>query len=220
MMKIVFSLLTLLFINACSFKTAPNEWQIKSTKAFNTYSQNFLKANNLLAKNDLKRAIKHAKQSADLTQLAKIYLGECALNISAGAKTECHTFQEISSLLHDKTLDAYYSLITLTIQAEQIEQLPKRYRKFANFLIQKNFQKANKEIFKIEEVSSSLLCAALIKEHLDTTSREKLLNLSSFYGYKKIVLFWLNESKKQEKESSERQKIEKKISILTINSQC
>ena len=215
MIKILFALLTIFFIDACSFKTAPNEWQIKSTNAFNSYSQNFLKANNLLAKNDLKRAIEHAKQSADLTQLGKIYLGKCALNISAGIKDECSEFKNISSLLHDKMLEAYYSFITLSIKPEQIEQLPKRYRTFANFLIEKKFIEANKELFEIEEISSSLLCASLIKEHLEPTSRKKILKLSSFYGYKKVVLFWLNESKKYEKDKREKQKIETKISILS-----
>ena len=215
MIKIFFALLSILYINACSFKAVPNEWQIKSTTAFNSYSQNFLKANDVLANNDLTRAIKHAKQSANLSQLGKIYLGECALNISAGAKNECNEFKKLSTLLNDKTLNAYYSFITLTIKPEQIDQLPKRYRTFASFLIQKNFQKANQELFEIEEISSSLLCASLIKEHLESTSRKKILKLSSFYGYKKIVLFWLNESKKYEKDKSERQKIEAKISILS-----
>jgi len=215
MIKIFFALLTI-FITACSFKTVPNQWQIKSTTAFNSYSQNFLKANDILANNDLKRAIRHAKQSADLTQLGKIYLGKCALNISAGIKDECSEFNNISSLIHDKTLDAYLSFITLTIKQEQIEQLPKRYKVFANLLIEKNFQKANKELFKIKEVSSSLLCASLIKENLESTSRKKILKLSSFYGYKKIVLFWLHESKKYAKDKKEREKIEAKISVLTV----
>ena len=215
MIKIFLALLSILYISACSFKTPPDEWQRKSTTAFNSYSQNFLKANNILADNDLKKAIKHAKQSANLLQLGKIYLGECALNISAGASHECNSFREISSLTNDKTLDAYYSFITLTIKEKQINQLPKRYREFATFLIQKNFKKANREIFEIKEVSSSLLCASLIKEHLTSDSRKKILKLSSFYGYKKIVLFWLNELKKHEKDKSELQKIETKISILS-----
>ena len=217
MIKIFFALLIIFYLNACSFKTAPNEWQIKSTTAFNSYSQNYLKANDVLAKNDLKRAIKHAKQSADLSQLGKIYLGECAFKISAGAKNECTKFKKISALIHDKTLNAYYSFITLTIKPEQIDELPQRYRTFASFLIQKNFQKANSELFEIEGVTSSLLCAALMKEHLKATSRKKILKLSSFYGYKRVVLFWLHESKKYVKDKHELEKIEAKISILSSN---
>lgn len=214
MIKIFTALLSMLYISACSFKTPADEWQIKSTTAFNSYSQNFLTANDILANHDLKRAIKHAKQSANLSQLGKIYLGECALNISTGAQHKCKAFKKISSLINDKKLDAYYNFITLSIKPAQVAQLPKRYKTFANFLIQKNFKKANKELFEIKKASSSLLCASLIKEHLESATRKKILKLSSFYGYKKIVLFWLNESKKYEKDKIEIQKIEAKISIL------
>jgi hypothetical protein len=80
----------LLQFNGCSFKTPQNKWQFKSVNAFSAYTKNFLSAKDTLAKDDLKRAVNHAKQSANLSQLARIYLGECALNISVGLKDNCY----------------------------------------------------------------------------------------------------------------------------------
>ncbi len=168
-----------------------------------------------LAKDNLKRAIKHAKKSADLTQLAKIYLGECALNISVGREKMCSNYEEISGLVEDNSLDAYYNLLTLNISELKIELLPQSYQAFAHMLIENKFKKAQDEILKIQKPSSALICAALIKENIDSNTREKMIQLASFNGYKKSVLFWLEEKLKKSEDEAERQKIKKRISILT-----
>ena len=96
MIKIEILSHSLLLFSACSFKSPPNQWQFKSTAAFDSYTKNFLSSNDALAKNDLSRAIKHAKQSADLKMLARVYLGECALNISVGIDDNCKDYLNIS----------------------------------------------------------------------------------------------------------------------------
>lgn len=120
MIKITLLLFSLL-ISGCSFKTPVNEWQYKSSSAFNMYTKDFLTGDETLAKNDLSRAIMHAKKSADLSQLARIYLGECALNISVGVQESCDKYRSISHLVNDDSLDAYYHLIQLSIKKEQIQ---------------------------------------------------------------------------------------------------
>ena len=66
----------------------------------------------------------------------------------------------------------------------------------------------------MDKITSKLLAAALIKKEMDKKSVQKVLALASFFGYKKVVLFWLEESKKYADEK-EIQIIEKKIQILT-----
>ena len=100
------------FFGACSFKTPPNQWQHKSANAFNTYVKDFMHGEDSLAKSDLKRAIKHAKKSSDLTTLARVYLGKCALNISVGIDDKCEEYKNISHLVEDEELLNYYSVIT------------------------------------------------------------------------------------------------------------
>ncbi len=217
MIKIGITLLVFIFIGGCSFKAPVNEWQHKSTTAFNLYSKNFLSDNTLLAKNDLHRSVEHAKKSANLTQLAKIYLGECALNISAGVDDSCSKYKDIADLVDSKELTAYYNFILLDFNQTQVKYLPENYQNFATFLLRKDFKSANEELLNMQRTSSSLLSAALVKEHLSNDSRSKIIKLASLHGYKKVVLFWLEESRKYTKNIEILKKLNKKISVLTKN---
>ena len=214
MIRLTLVLIALLVFNACSLKTPENDWQRKSTSAFSSYTKNFLSGNDALAQNDLSRAIQHAKQSADLTQLAKIYLGECALNISSGTNDTCKKYIHISNLLEDKKLDAYYSLLTRSINKQQINLLPPQYQSFASNILKKDFTAANIAIQKMQKASSAFLCAALIKDKLDSNTRKHILDSASLNGYKKLVLFWLKEEKNFTTDESHLEKLQKKISIL------
>lgn len=214
MIKIALLSIGLLLLSGCSFKSPPNQWQYKSTSAFDSYIKNFLSSNDALAKNDLNRAVEHAKQSADLTMLSRIYLGECALNISVGLKESCEKYNNIRDLVDDKTLDAYYHLITLNINSLQLLNLDKEYKEFASYISTKEFSKADAQISKISKPTSKLLCAAIMKENLSTKTRKEMINLASFYGYKRSVVFWLNEAKKNSKDENERNNLSKKISVL------
>jgi hypothetical protein len=213
MIKIAFISLGLLLFSACSFKSPPNQWQYKSTTAFDSYTKNFLSANNALAKNDLSRAIKHAKQSADLKMLARIYLGECALNISVGIDDSCQDYLNIADVVNDNSLEAYYSFITLQTKYS-IQNLNSQYKDFALLIKNKDFAKANSEILKIRKPTSKLLAASLIKDKLTQQTRHEMIKSASFYGYKKSVLFWLNEAKINTTNEDEHKKLSKKISIL------
>ena len=213
MIKIFLISLSLLIFNACSFQAPPNQWQYQSSNAFNSYTKNFLASNEALAKNDLSRAIKHAKKSADLRMLARVYLGECALNISVGIQDECKSYKHISDVVGDKNLDSYYNFITL--QTVNTKYLDAKYKDFATALNMKNFTKANKALRNITNPNSKLLCASLIKEHLNSLSRNEMIKTASFYGYKKNVLFWLNEEKERTTNEKKRVILSKKIKIMS-----
>lgn len=190
MMQYLLTLLLLFFITSCSFQTPPNQWQHQSASAFSAYTQDFLSADDLLAKNDLARAIHHAKQSANLSTLARIYLGKCALNISVGVEDKCQEYKNISSLVDDAKLQEYYE-----------------------FIIKRSDAKA-KDVLDMSRDSSKLLNGALHKEHLDDASREKLLSIASYHGYKKAVLFWLQESLHHSSDAKKRAQLQKRIDIL------
>ncbi|MDA3909559.1 MAG: hypothetical protein PF437_10790 [Sulfurimonas sp.] len=213
MIKIASLSISLLLFSACSFKSPPNQWQYQSTTAFDSYTKNFLSANDALARNDLSRAIKHAKQSANLKMLARIYLGKCALNISVGIEDSCQNYLNISDLVNDNALNAYYSFITLKSNTS-IENLNSQYKDFALLLKNKDFTKANSEILNIQKPTSKLLAASLIKDKLTQSSRYEMIKSASFYGYKKSVLFWLNEAMIKTTNEDERKNLYKKIYIL------
>lgn len=219
-MKIFTIISIILLFSSCSlpsFKSKPNAWQHKSTNAFSSYTKNFLSAKDSLAKSDLSRAISHAKNSADLTQLARIYLSKCALNISVGIDDNCKEYKDISSLVNSNELNAYKNLITSNIHNKNIPYLPKTYQNFALHLSSLDYQSSTIDMKNMKKITSKLLSASIIKQHLDKSSIELIIKDASYYGYKKVVIFWLHELKNKTNNQQEINIIDKKISILNSN---
>ena len=214
MMKLLFTLSFLVFFISCSFVKKPNEWERKSSMSFASYVDAFLSADDYIAQNSLNRAIKHAKQSSDLDSLAKIYLGECALKSAVGIQTACEKYLSLRELLDSKELEAYYAFLEGTILSEQLTYLPRQYKPFAMSYGAGEYEVAKKRLFEIENAASFFIAAQMMREYLDAKDREKILNRASENGYKKAILFWLDESKKRSSIKSEIDQIEKKISIL------
>jgi hypothetical protein len=213
MIKTVSLFFTLLLFSACSFKSPPNDWQYKSVAAFESYTKNFLSANDAMAKNDLSRAINHAKQGADLKILANIHLAKCALNISVGIKDECFEYQDISDIQNEKTTDAYFKFIQHKNDYD-INSLESQYKNFAAKLKVIDYDGANEAILDISKPTSKLLAAALMRGKISTKIRDEMIEVASFNGYKKSVLFWLNEKLIYTKDINERENIIKKIEFL------
>ncbi len=204
-----------LFFIGCSFKTVDNKYEYKTTNAFSSYTHNFLSSNDLLASNDIKMAIKYSKQSANLKSLSKIYLGECALNISVGKIDSCKKYINIKDLVDNRDkLDAYYSLVTLSLEKNQIKNLPKIYQKFAVYKMNNQYKKAYKEIIQMNNITSQLISASLIKDNLNKIEINNIINLSSFFGYKKSNIFWLSKLKQLTTNKKEKLNISKKLLIL------
>ncbi len=214
MTKVFLTLLVLAFLGGCSFTAKPDAWKYKSINAFSSYTKNFLSARDALAKSDLARAVSHAKSSADLTQLSRIYLGECALNISVGIQDRCQKYLSIADLVQNKELDAYYKFIRWQIDPQDLDALIPSYRDFARYKIKNESQKAIESLFEMDKITSKLLAASLIQEKLSFEDVQKLIELASFYGYKKSVLYWLHVQKTKTTQNTQRERIAKKIKVL------
>jgi len=207
--------LFILLLSACSFKTPQNNWQYKSSAIFDSYVQNFLSANDSLAKSDLKRAKHHASMGADLKPLAKISLGECALKISVSKNYSCKEYIKFDSLMEDKSLDAYYHFITKkSLSEEEIALLPKQYQAFATAAADKEYSRANELLKTIEPTTSQLLAASLLGEHISKESINATLESATFHGYKRAVLFYLTLLKEKSSSEDEKLQIAKKIKLL------
>jgi hypothetical protein len=208
-------LLVLLFIlSGCSLKSPSNQWEYDSTNSFDSYTKNFLSSNDLLAASDLKKAIKSAKQSADLNQLGRIYLGVCGLQKSVGQNTNCQEYQKIQEFITSKELQSYYKMLRNTLSKEDIAALPSQYKNFSQYFLEKNFLKAFKAIQKMKQSTSQFIAAALIKEHLSKPQIKYLIEKASFYGYKKLVIYWLKNLSFKENDTPKKELIKKKIQIL------
>lgn len=202
------------FFQGCSFKSPANQWEYNSASAFNSYKKNFLTNNEDIAYDDLQRAIKYAKQSANLEQLSRIYLGKCSLNISVGIKDTCEEYNEIKELVASKELESYYMMLQNILEEKQISNLPKQYQEFSTYKNLKKYNKAFEEIKDMKQASSKFVSASLIKEKLNKSQVNYLVDKASFYGFKKNVLFWLEYLYKIETTKKEKEKIEKKLKIL------
>ena len=211
----IITIFILIFFQACSLKTPKNQWEYNSSSAFSSYVNNFLTSEFDLANDDLNKAVKYAKQSANLNQLGGIYLGSCALNISVGIKDECKEYNQIKELLNSEELSAYYSMLQNKIDKKQIEFLPKQYQSFQLNKLS-NIDNIFTSIKSIEEVSSQFIAASLVIEHLKKSEIKYLLDKASSYGYKSLVLFYLKNLYNIEEDIEQKQLILKKIKILQI----
>lgn len=200
--------------HGCSFKSVENKWEYSSASAFSSYTKNFLMDNGNIASDDLQRAIKYAKKSADLNQLASIYLGKCALNIGVGINDLCDEYKELEQLINSSELKVYFLMLQDNLKEEQITYLPKQYHSFIKYKFLKKYKKAFESIQNMQQTSSIFISASLIKEEISKTQVKYLIEKASYYGYKKVVLFWLEHLKNMENNLKEKEKLEKKLEIL------
>ncbi|PLY07036.1 MAG: hypothetical protein C0625_07525 [Arcobacter sp.] len=216
MKSAIIILFTIIFFQACSFKSPENQWEFNSSNAFNSYSKYFLIDDEELANSDLERAIKYAKQSANLEQLSRVYLGACALNISVEQDDKCEEYKKIEEFVSSKELKTYFLMLKNRLKSEQIEYLPKQYQSFSRYFLSKKYDLAFKSIMSMEQTTSQFIAASLMKKYLNKSQINYLVSKSSFSGYKKLVLFWLNYLYEIENNQEQKQLIDKKIKILKM----
>ena len=216
---IVFVMLGLVLLNACSLQKAPANWQSKSTNAFASYVNQFLSGHDLSAQSHLKRAIAHAKNSADLEPLARIYLGKCGLNIAVGLKDNCDEYVDVSETITNPPLQAYYHLLQKKLRAHDVKNLPNKYREFAKSALlateDKRSEGVNQAIPKMDNITAKLIASALVRDDLTEANIKAMVSLASSKGYKKAVIFWLNIQFEHSNDSEIKAILKKKIEILS-----
>ncbi len=205
--------LLLLFIG-CSSSPAPNDWQYKSSMAFDAYKLHYMKMEDALANESLKRATTYAKQSAEMTQLASIYLGECALHTATGEAMRCSRYEKIADLVSCPRVHNYALFINKEFDKIDVNYLDARYRAFARAMKKKEYALASKELLKIEDPTSMLLVLSLLGEHADTKSIEATLQKLSFYGYKRGVVHLLRVLESKTTDIKEKRRLQKKLEVL------
>lgn len=205
---------SLVFFSACASSSPKNSWQIQSVNAYESHQKYFLQNEDALSKTDLKRAIKYAKQSADFTTLATIYLSECALHVSTLQEDKCEVYLSLEPLVKDAKLHSYYLFLHNNYDAKDIENLPKKYQAFASFVLQRNYANAEKELLATDDLLCKMIMASLIQNSLHVSSIKAIIDEASFYGYKKNVLSWLEFYISKSTDEDERKRSEEKLKVL------
>ncbi len=213
-MRYITLFITFFILAGCSFKSNDRyKYRTNSSNSFQSYTKYYLKGDTLLASSELRQAIKNAKEGSDINTLATIYLGECALHKAILIDDSCKEFNSIKEFVDDKTLQNYYLFINKNINDLDINSLPKRYQEFALYLKNRAYNKAFEAIKSMENISSKLIAAYLIKEHLTKDQIRYLIKETSSMGYKKATLRWY-EFLKTKASNKERETIDKKLQIL------
>ncbi len=213
MIKSLLILFVLLF-SACSTEPVPNSWEYKSSSYFESYKKNFLYDHDILAEADLESAVSYAKQGTDVTQLASIYLGECALNIAVGVDDTCKEYQEIEGLVTCSKIKNYYKMIQKDFDNIDVAMLPSRYRDFIVAMQQEDMVQANSNIQKMEDPVSQLLAISLLGDTATKEILEQVIETTSFHGYKKGSMFLLKKLEIKTNDAQEKELIRKKIELL------
>lgn len=214
MIKVILLACTLIFLSACSTSTPKNDWQIQSVNAYESHQKHFLQNDDSLSNIDLKRAIKYAKQSSDLTTLATIHLSKCALHVSVLEEDSCQEYLSLEPLVKDDKLHSYYLFLQNNYNQNDIKNLPSKYQTFATYKLQKNYVAVQKEILASDDIISKMIMGSLMKDSLHVSTVKSIIYKASFYGYKKSVISWMEFYRTKTTDLKEKNIIEEKLKIL------
>jgi hypothetical protein len=189
-------------------KAPPNQWEHKANSATQSYIKNYLSDKELLAQKDFNRAVEHAKSSAELSILGKIYLTKCAMERIVGQEVQCEKFTTMETVINNQELSSYKNFLQDKLQKTDIANLPNKYKTFANNYITKSYDKALKNVLETKDIVSMLLMATFIKEHLQKEDISKVIHLSSFYGYAHATKFWLQYKSEKYKDTNSKEILE------------
>ncbi len=213
MTKVLFFTVFLLFAG-CSFNAPKNSWIYQVSNSYELYKKNLLKGNDELAKENLKNAVKEAKSSADLSSLAKIYLGECALNNALGIEDKCRKYLDLKDVADSKELQNYYYLVTKDIKKTDPSLLPVKYKYLVKYIKKGDYRSANKAVSEIQTPSSRLIAIYILGDNAYKTTIKSSIKFFSYYGYKKAVLHLLKKYYIIETDKTEKAKIKKIIKVM------
>jgi len=201
-------------MNGCNTVSPPNRWQYQSNSAYKNFERYYLEDHADLAAFELERARLYAKQSADLTTLARIELSKCALNTALLKPFSCKEYENVCRMAEDPESQAYYAFLSGTITQESIALLPKQYQNIGSLLMQKNSNLINQEINKITPLTSRMIAAALAIQVLDEGTIENIISDASYLGYKYAVIVWMNLLIERTTDNTKRSLLRQKLQFL------
>jgi hypothetical protein len=204
MIRGVSIIMILFMLQGCAPKAPDHMWKFYSTSYYNAYRDYLLKGSEDRAYNSLKKSIRYAKSGADLETLKKVYLAKCALNLALLEKSTCASYAEIAELDKSEALEEYYHFL-LNQEVKNIDLLPPQYRDFKR-------EPTPKRLEGIASIVSRSVAASLIKEQLTIEQIDALIAEQSRYGYKKLVVAWMEYAMLKDKTKATY--YQKKIDIL------
>ncbi len=205
----------LISLSGCMGTPPKNEWQLKAISAFNGYKIYYLEDKIGLAQHDLKRAKELAKQGTNLKILAQLELAQCAVQIGVLEATPCEKYQTVTRLYQDAELNAYFRFLQQQTQRADIALLPSQYHSFARQQINGNTSdQLEQTLIKINNLESRLIAAALVRDKLSANFVRQLIQQTSFHGYKRASLQWMQHLAQITPSADEANRLEQTIFLM------
>lgn len=190
-MRPLLLILPLLLMLGCTAKRPDDAWRYNTATAYKYAEQYFLEGKDSLAVSEFREAEKHAKQSADVIPLARLYLSICALNKAVLLDNGCASYLEVAPYADEPELYSYHALLTGTLENDQLRYLPERYRAFAGALLKQESASIRRLIGQMQPLSSKMIAASLAREHIDDAIMESIIQEASHFGYKRALIAWM-----------------------------
>ncbi len=214
MRTLILTFLLLIMISGCSTKRPDDAWRYNTATAYKYAEQYFLEGKNALAQSEYRRSESYAKQSADLTPLARLYLSKCALNRSVLLEDACDEYRSISEHSDDPSLPGYFALLSQDFRQKDISSFPPQYQPFAKAYLSKERHAIQKSIANIELLTSQMIAAAIAREYLDDATMETIIERASYFGYKRAVIAWMQQLIDTTDDAEKAARLKQKLSIL------
>ena len=189
-------------------------WQYKTHNSYKSFEKYFLKYKLDLAAIELKRAREYASQSADLSTLAQIELSACALKVALLEPYTCERFDTLEVLANSEKLSAYKHFLQNRLSEEEVSDLPKQYRAFAQARLDEANGQMQVEVSKIAPLTSKMISASLMQDRLTLKTREEILNEISFHGYTYGTIAWLTFEIEHTEDAAQRRQLMQKLEII------
>lgn len=208
----------LVLLSACSAPRHQDQWRYDAADATLAYREHFLHDNALMRADAYRRALRASQQSADLLPMARLYLTRCALNKAVLIDDPCDAYADVSPLIDSAELDAYYAMLTGTLDTDRIEQLPEQYRPFARAVAAQDAAAVRTALRTLAPPTSRMIAASTVLDTLDEALVETIVHDASEHGYRRAVIAWMHHLLLITNDPKKKKRLEKKLELISAAS--
>ncbi len=200
------------WLGGCGGKTT-HAWKGQTQSYFERYQKMMLKGESLQAEYYLKDSLKEAKNSPDITTLAKIYLGACAMEKAMMRQSGCASFLSVEALIADPKLSAYKKMLL----GETVGQSTLLGKYEALYEVRSDKEAALGELKSLDTIYAKAVGAAVIKDAgaVSEALCRYMVDEASSQSMKGLMLLWKKEGVAFMVDPQERSKEIERIKLLS-----
>lgn len=215
MKKLLLAVVLALVVTGCATKEK-YIWKIDGQSYFETYQKYLFKGDYFKAKYYLKFAVKEAKNSSQLKDLATVYLSDCAMQRALFTNVECTQFDALESIVHSDTLTAYkHFIVSKKLNATK---LPPRYQIAYKAIQARSTSLLLTQLQELQSIYTKAIVAFVAKQHNNISLEiiDYMIDEASQYGYQALMIEWMKQKVIRLKNLNQSKKAKQIETYLTI----